>query len=119
MNQIQNNIPEITYVIVGLSSGAYGDRYLSPHSVLTNMSRASTPRQTENVPGKGGWFDLMNNGVVVDFDLENYPERDLFSELLIDLHAVGLKVIAYMAGQGPALLKQGERVAYGKYIIRC
>eukprot|EP00521_Asterionellopsis_glacialis_P001630 CAMPEP_0195256544 /NCGR_PEP_ID=MMETSP0706-20130129/6296_1 /TAXON_ID=33640 /ORGANISM="Asterionellopsis glacialis, Strain CCMP134" /LENGTH=101 /DNA_ID=CAMNT_0040309601 /DNA_START=38 /DNA_END=339 /DNA_ORIENTATION=- len=40
-NQIKD-LP-IDYVIIGLSSGAYGDRYLAPHSVLTNLTRGSTP----------------------------------------------------------------------------
>jgi len=92
-----------------LSSGAYGDRYLSPHSILTNMNRGSTPRLTEGVEGKPGWYEV--NGWE-DFDLENYPERDLFAELVTAFHDQGIKVIAYMAAQGPTFLKHDETRAY-------
>ena len=111
MSQIKENIPNITWILVGLSSGAYGDRYNSPHSILTSMNRASTPVSTQSQPGLPDWFAINVNGVT-NFPLESYPQRDLFRELLIALHAEGIKVIAYVAAQGPTFLKHDETKAY-------
>lgn len=65
-----------------------------------------------NLSGPSNWGDsyLSYNPLLVD-ELGNVDatptagERDLFQELSDAIHAEGIKVIAYMAGQGPALLK--------------
>lgn len=75
------------------------------------MNRGSTPVSTQNQPGLPDWFAINANGLT-DFPLEDYPARDLFRELLIALHAEGIKVIAYMAAQGPTFLKHDETRAY-------
>jgi len=112
VNQIKNEIPQVTWILLGISSGAYGDQYISPHSILTDLNRASTPRQTEDVVGLPDWLEINANGLVNDFTLEDYPERDLFSEIANAFQAEGFKIIAYLAPQGPSLLKHTETRAY-------
>jgi len=72
----------VRWIIVNLSDAAHGDLYLAPHSVLSTLTPGST------------------------------STRDLFQEILDAFNAVGIRVIAYMATQGPAMLKHGEAVAY-------
>jgi len=91
----------VGYVIVGLSSGAFGDRYLAPHSVLTSMSRGSTPKDLWTTYGLGKW-------TTGDIPLEDFDDRDIFQEILDAMDVHGIKVIAYMAAQGPAMLKEGR-----------
>lgn len=81
VKQIQG-IPGVGYVLFGLSSGAAGDRYIAPHSVLSELN----PRSC--------------------------PERDLFGELAKAFQEAGYKVLAYMATEGPAKLHHGKRNAY-------
>ena len=88
VNQVKS-IPGVKYVLFNLSQGAFGDRYLAPHSVLSSITPGSTP----------------NSG------------RDLFKELAEGFKAEGIKVIAYMACQGPAMLKHGAEYAYDKKFI--
>ena len=109
VQQLKNEIPEITWVLWGLSSGAYGDRYNSPHSILTDLNRASTPRQTEGLE-LPGWIQV--NGWSNNFTIEDYPDRDLFSEMATAFRAEGFKIVAYMAAQGPTFLKHDETRAY-------
>ena len=83
VSQIQA-IGDVEYVLFNLSDAAHGDAYLAPHSVLTAINPGSTP---------------LN-------------DRDLFMELAQGFQAAGIKVIAYCATQGPAMLKHGARNAY-------
>jgi len=101
-NQIKE-LP-ISYVIIGLSSGAFGDRYLAPHSVLTGLNRGSTPIRHTISDG--------NFPSTEDFAIEDYPDLDLFDDILTAMEGINVKVIAYMAAQGPAMLKEGEYAAY-------
>ena len=67
------------WIILNLSGPAHGgDIYLSHHPLLWSLGN------TEATPELGG--------------------RDLFRELLDAIHGEGLKVIAYMAGQGKWLV---------------
>ena len=81
VEQVQG-INGLSYVLFGLSRGASGDRYIAPHSVLSELN-----------PGC-------------------CPDRDLFEELATAFQAVGLKVLVYMATEGPAKLKHGKEKAY-------
>ncbi|BAJ00350.1 PPC domain-containing protein [Shewanella violacea] len=83
VNQIKT-IDGISYVIFNLSDAAHGDAYLAPHSILTTLNPDSTPN----------------------------ADRDLFGELAKAFHAAGIKVIAYAATQGPAMLKHGAAYAF-------
>jgi len=76
----------VSWVLINLSECAAGDLYLAPHSVLTSL----TPRATPN------------------------HNRDLFGELLDGFGAAGIKVIAYIATEGPAKLKHGACKAFDK-----
>lgn len=82
--QLQTGFPSAAsspaWVIVNLSAGAYGDQYGSPHSVLTTLNPGSTPSADR-------------------------PTADHFLRIATALHNAGIKVIAYMASQGPANLK--------------
>eukprot|EP00521_Asterionellopsis_glacialis_P014390 CAMPEP_0195305786 /NCGR_PEP_ID=MMETSP0707-20130614/36866_1 /TAXON_ID=33640 /ORGANISM="Asterionellopsis glacialis, Strain CCMP134" /LENGTH=815 /DNA_ID=CAMNT_0040369987 /DNA_START=100 /DNA_END=2544 /DNA_ORIENTATION=+ len=100
-NQIKD-LP-ISYVVMGLSSGAFGDRYLANHSVLTGLNRASTPIKS---PSNDGTFPADN------FTIEDYEDRDVFDDFLTAMESINVSVIAYMAAQGPAMLKAGEIAAY-------
>ena len=83
VSQVQS-VGGVSYVLFNLSDAAHGDAYLAPHSVLTAITPSATP----------------NN------------DRDLFQELLDGFEAAGIKVIAYMASQGPAMLKHGAGTAF-------
>lgn len=85
VNQVKA-IPGVTYVLFNLSDAAHGDAYVAPHSVLTAITPAATP----------------NN------------DRDLFLEMATAFQAEGIKVIAYVATQGPAMLKHGAEKAFDK-----
>jgi hypothetical protein len=73
------------WIIVNLSGPAHGgDVYLSHHPLLWSLNN------TDATPSPTG--------------------RDLFKELLDAIHGEGLKVIAYMAGQGAfTSLPRGRR----------
>ena len=88
VNQVKS-IPRVKYVIINLSRGAYGDLYLSPHSVLSNISPTSTPA----------------------------GNRDLFMELAQAFKAEDIKVMGYIACQGPALLKHGVNSAHDATLV--
>lgn len=81
VKQIQS-ISGVSYVLFNLSAGASGDRYLAPHSVLSEINPQSC------------------------------PSRDLFGELATAFQAAGYKVIAYMATEGPAKLHHGKKNAF-------
>ncbi|MEP4049863.1 MAG: putative Ig domain-containing protein [Luteolibacter sp.] len=85
VNQVKA-IPGVTYVLFNLSDAAHGDAYIAPHSVLTAITPAATP----------------NN------------DRDLFLEMATAFQAEGIKVIAYVATQGPAMLKHGAEKAFDR-----
>jgi len=91
----------VLWIIVPLSSPMYGDRYLAPHSVLTTMNRGSTPKW---IP-PGVWY-------YGNLPIEEYPDRDLFGEIIDAFRPVGIKIIAYISAQGPAMLFSGENRAY-------
>ncbi|KAL7551359.1 hypothetical protein ACHAWF_014548 [Thalassiosira exigua] len=82
VNQLRRIRGGFGYVLFNLSQGASGDRYLAPHSVLSAMN-----------PGQ-------------------CPKRDLFGELATAFQKANVKVIAYMATEGPTKLKHGRRNAY-------
>uniref|UniRef100_A0A6V2F990 EGF-like domain-containing protein n=1 Tax=Ditylum brightwellii TaxID=49249 RepID=A0A6V2F990_9STRA len=117
----QINGTSISYVIVGLSSGASGDRYISPHPVLTNLSRGVTPKDVGDgfplcsstsgcVPPdpNSGRNQPTYNPKFTNFPLERYEDKDLFEQLLDAMDSINVNVIAYMAAQGPPMLKAGE-----------
>uniref|UniRef100_A0A7S4MN85 EGF-like domain-containing protein n=1 Tax=Odontella aurita TaxID=265563 RepID=A0A7S4MN85_9STRA len=70
----------LSYVILGISSGANGDQYIGPNVHLEN---------------------LLGNGAV--------SKCDIFGQIADALEPHNINVIGYMAAQGPAQLKAGER----------
>jgi hypothetical protein len=77
-------VPGVSYVLFNLSNTYCS--YTAPHSVLTAITPSSTPDD----------------------------DRDLFLEAAKAFQEAGYRVIAYMACQGPPLLKHGVGVAYDK-----
>jgi hypothetical protein len=77
-----------SWLIINLSSGASGDTYISYHPVLYEINPGSTPANVTN----GG--------------------RDLFGEIALALQNAGIACIAYIATEGPAMLKSGVSKAY-------
>lgn len=85
----------ISYVIVGLSGGDTGDKYLSPHPVLESIgSRATAPKDIDSCS--------------TTIDLSAVPDIDVFDDLVTAMEAINVKVIAYMSATGPPKLKEGE-----------
>lgn len=78
------SIPGVSYVLFNLTDAAHGDAYTAPHSVLTAITPSATPDN----------------------------DRDLFLEMATAFQAEGIKVIAYVATQGPAMLKHGAEKAF-------
>eukprot|EP00121_Abeoforma_whisleri_P014371 Awhi_evm1s13255 len=115
----------ISWLIVGLSGGAYGDQYLAPHSILTNLNRGSTPK---HIPAGdvAGWYYILLFSFHIsylsilssyynfreDFDIESFEDRDIFDEIITAMDSINVKVIAYMASQGPHFGKHGATRAY-------
>ena len=92
-NQIKD-LP-ISYVIVGLSGGATGDQYISPHPVLEYIgSRNTAPKNI--------------NYCSTTIDLSTVADIDVFDNLLVAMENINVKVIAYMGATGPPKLKEGE-----------
>jgi hypothetical protein len=81
IEQLRSMPGKPSWVIVNLSGASHsGDRYISYHELLLDgLGNANA------TPERDG--------------------RDLFKELADAIHGEGLKIIAYMAAQGPALLK--------------
>lgn len=76
------SIQGVEWVMINVTNGAFGDRFMAPLSVVENVNPLST------------------------------PTRDLFQELVDAFDAEGIRVIAYVATQGPAMLKHGAEKAY-------
>ena len=87
VNQVKT-IPGVSYVLFNLSQAAHGDQYIAPHSVLTTLNPGSTP-----------------------------VTRDLFMEAATAFQNEGYKVIAYVATQGPPMLKHGVQYAWDRVEI--
>lgn len=84
-------MPGVSYVIFNLSDAAHGDAYIAPHSVLSVLTPGATPTSPDADPMNG---------------------RDLFMDMAVAFQARGIKVIAYCATQGPAMLKHGAEKAF-------
>ncbi len=84
-------MPGVSYVIFNLSDAAHGDAYIAPHSVLSVLTPSATPTSPDADPMNG---------------------RDLFMDMALAFKARGIKVIAYCATQGPAMLKHGAEKAF-------
>ena len=95
-----------SWVIVNLSEGAYGTTWMAYHPVLYDIN---TPPDASCVPYLGspnGW----------DGQCQTAPTpsntTDYFKEMTDAFHAANIKVIAYVASQGPAMFKAGSGQAF-------
>ena len=75
------SIDGVGWVLFNLTSTAFGDRLLAPLPLLEEVNPLAV------------------------------PSRDLFGELVDAYQAKGIRVIAYVATQGPAMLKHGAEKA--------
>ncbi len=82
-------IPGLTWLQVNLTNGAFGDRFIVPVPEVEAINPNSAPNSIN---------DLYD---------PTLPGTDLFSQIATALHAKGIKVIAYVATQGPGMLKHG------------
>lgn len=108
-SKIANQIKDtpISYFIMGLSSGAFGDRYLSPNPIFDKLDiKAATPKDVDT--------DLYTpwNPDSKYVNLTAYEDIDVFDDFLTEMEKVDVKVIAYLSAQGPAMLKHGEGTAF-------
>ena len=85
--QVQS-IGNVGWLIVGITSGADGQGYLTWHSVLNEILPLSAPPP----PSQGG--------------------KDSFHALAVACKNAGIRLIAYVATEGPAKLKHGVAKAY-------
>ena len=91
-------VPGVSYVIFNLSDPAYGDNYLAPHSVLDAINDGLNPYTGFPDPA------YVDNPAGLPSPVSG---RDLFGEMAQLFQDNGIKVIAYMATQGPTMLKHG------------
>ena len=101
-------LPDISYVIINLSNGAAGDRYLAPHPKFQELGmRATSPKVIDIWTYHAGNPESRTINLDKDFD-----DLDLFDTVLTAMDNIGIKVIAYMNVEGPAKLKHGEVNAF-------
>ncbi|MBU2877927.1 LamG domain-containing protein [Aliiglaciecola lipolytica] len=84
-------IPGLKWVQLNLTNGASGDRFIVPVSEVEAINPLSAPNS---------YNDLYDPTI---------PGQDLFDQLALAFKAKGIKVIAYIATQGPGMLKHGAQ----------
>lgn len=84
-----SEIPGLKWVQLNLTNGASGDRFIVPVTEVEEINPLSAPNNIN---------DLYD---------PTLPGRDLFEQLALALKAKGIRVIAYIATQGPGMLKHG------------
>ncbi|MEP4889934.1 MAG: LamG domain-containing protein [Aliiglaciecola sp.] len=82
-------IPGLTWLQVNLTNGAFGDRFIVPVPEVEAINPNAAPNSVDNLHDS------------------SLPGDDLFEQLALGLKAKGIKVIAYIATQGPGMLKHG------------
>jgi hypothetical protein len=82
-------IPGLTWLQVNLTNGAFGDRFIVPVPEVEAINPNAAPNS------------------INDLHDPTLPGSDLFEQLALGLKAKGIKVIAYIATQGPGMLKHG------------
>lgn len=88
-----------TWAIVNLSSGEYGDKWMAPHSVLSEIS---PPNSFVGCTHQSRYCGAT-------------PSVDHFGDILTALKAQGIKVIAYVSAEGPSRMKHGARDVEAAY----
>lgn len=91
-----------SWVIVNLSAGAFGDTWMAPHSVLSPIFGT----------------ELAATDCSTTAPTSLMPTVDYFQDILDAFAVENIKVVAYVATQGPAMLKFGTRKA-GDVIPNC
>lgn len=83
------SFPGLKWVQLNLTNGAFGDRFIVPVAEVEAVNPLSAPNSVN---------DLYD---------PTLPGSDLFGQIALALQDKGIKVIAYIATQGPAMLKHG------------
>ena len=96
-----------SWVIINLSEGAYGSTWMAHHPVLHEINLKPDPACVRPPPFCGnGW----------DGNCQTAPtpsnSTDFFKEMTDAFHVKGLRVIVYVASQGPAMFKHGTSKAF-------
>ena len=95
-----------SHVIVNLSEGAYGTTWMAYHPVLYDIN---TKPDTECVPYIGSPAGWDGNCQTAPTPSNN---TDYFKEMIDAFHGESIKVIVYVASQGPAMFKAGSNFAF-------
>jgi len=82
-------IPGLKWVQLNLTNGASGDRFIVPVTEVEDINPLSAPNSLNDL------YDPTIQG------------RDLFEQLALAFKAKGIRVVAYIATQGPGMLKHG------------
>lgn len=95
-----------SWVIVNLSEGAFGSTWMSYHPVLYEINTKPDESCVPFIGSENGW----------DGNCQTAPTpsnaTDYFKELTDAFHAKNIKVIVYVASQGPAMFKAGSDSAF-------
>lgn len=96
-----------SWVIINLSEGAYGTTWMAYHPVLYEIN---TPPDPSCTPFAGS----LTNGWDGNCYTAPTPTNttDYFKQMTDAFHAVNIKVIVYVASQGPAMFKAGSSQAF-------
>ena len=86
-----SSIPGLKWVQFNLTNGAFGDRFIVPVAEVETINPNSAPNTIN---------DLYD---------PTLPGQDLFEQIAIALKAKGIKTVAYIATQGPGMLKHGAQ----------
>ena len=107
-NLLVNQFVEVgaTHVIVNLSEGAFGSTWMAYHPVLSSINTLPDTSCVPFVGSSNGW----------DGNCQTAPtptsNQDYFKDMMDSFHEANIKVIVYVASQGPAMFKHGSDFAF-------
>ena len=86
-----SEIPGLKWLQLNLTNGAFGDRFIVPVDEVEAVNPNSTPNSIDDL------YDSTIKGT------------DLFEQMAMALQEKGIRVVAYIATQGPSMLKHGAK----------
>ncbi len=97
-----------SHVIVNLSGEIDGTTWMSHHPVLYRLAHSETDTTCEpNEGSENGW-----DGTCQTAPSPSEKADDYFKAMTDAFHSANIKVIVYVASQGPAMFKSGSNGAY-------
>ena len=82
-----------SWIIINLSEGAFGSTWMSYHPVLSEINPKGFTGCNPGIGG-GGWSSVCQTAPTPS------KGKDYFKRIADAMHAKGVKVIAYVSGQG-------------------